>query len=55
MKDPTICCIHFVRSFDNCGESSTGTGSCDMENVALICAAHVVVSMYWGGQNLLVL
>ena len=45
-----------MRSFDNWGELSTGTVFCELEkNVVVLCAAHVVVLMAWGGQTPLAL
>ena len=40
-KDPTICCISFVRSFDNWAELLTGTGFCDLEKRdGALCGAY---------------
>ena len=49
-----MCCIRSVRSFENCGEVSTGTGFLNWKNVVVFCAARVVVFMAWGGQTNLV-
>ena len=46
-----ICCISFVRSFENWGESSKGTIFLNWKNVVVLCAARVVVLMAWGGQT----